>query len=153
MPSPDLRMCCPVCARLLKPRGRGAAQGVSKVKRDTSTHANGLAGSAAMSSAGGSSVRKMRTHARRDQPLTEQAAPGSAGSRNVPMSSGARPPRLAAGRLQHALPAPGVNCGRTRVLRLNVSCVKLGDHVLCVSLRAPSKMTGCCLRPSRWQAL
>ncbi len=100
------------------------AQGFENVGLDTSMYASGLAGSAGTDGAGGSGAPEQRMPASRNQPRVEQAAPGgSASSRNIPMSGGARPPRLAASRLQHALPAPGVACGGEHMLRLCVSRV------------------------------
>jgi hypothetical protein len=94
-----------------------------------------------------------------DQPRSEgslagRAAPGGgAGSRDVPMPGGARPPRLAAGRLHHAPPAPGIARGAAHMLRLCVSHVKAGRHLLSVPYSKCFKSaTGCCLRPPGWQA-
>jgi hypothetical protein len=56
------------------------AQGFSEVNFDTSTYADGLAGSAGTGGAGGSGAHGKRTPARRDQPLVEQAAPGGSAS-------------------------------------------------------------------------
>jgi len=95
-----------------------------------------------------------RMPARSSQPLAGRAAPGGgAGSRDVPMPGGARPPRLAAGRLHHAPPAPGIARGAAHMLRLCVSHVKAGRHLLSVPYSKCFKSaTGCCLRPPGWQA-
>jgi len=73
------------------------AQGFENAELDTSRYASGLAGSAGTGGASGSGAHEQRTPASRNRPRVEQAAPGgSASSRNIPMSGGARPPRLAA---------------------------------------------------------